>query len=100
MPERNDSVREPFFVELFGNLFGGSGRASQEDKVREYVARRLGHGAHLAEVIQEEYVRRNCSEEEVNEIIRNPRLIHDDRVSLQRLFESGELDPASARRPR
>ena len=100
MPKRNDSVREPFFVKLFGNLFGGSGRALQEDKVRRYVAHRLEHGAHLAEVIREGYVHRTCSEEEINEVIRDPRLIHDDRVSLRRLFESGELDPAFARRPR
>ena len=100
MPKRNDSVREPVFVKLFGNLFGGSGRVSQEDKVRQYVAHRLGHGAHLAQVIHEEYVRRNCSEEEINEIIRDPRLVHDDRLSLQRLFESGELDPVPAWRPR
>lgn len=100
MPGRNDSVLEPFFVKLFGNFFGGSGRVSQEDKVREYVAHRLGHGAYLAKVIQEKYVRRNCSEEEINEIIWDPRLIHDDRVSLQRLFESDEFDLASARRHR
>lgn len=98
MPKRNDSVREPSFKKLFGNLFGGSGRLSQEDKVRQYVAHRLGHGAHLAKVIREEYVRRNCSREEIDEIIRDPRLIHDDRASLQRFFESDELDPASARR--
>ncbi len=98
MPKRNDPVREPSFKKLFGNLFGGSGRLSQEDKVRQYVAHRLGHGAHLAEVIREEYVRRNCSREEIDEIIRDPRLIHDDRVSLQRFFKSDELDPASARR--
>jgi hypothetical protein len=100
MPKKNDPLREPFFQKLFGNLFGGSGRKLQEGKVREYVAHRLDHGAHLSEVIQEEYVRRNCSEEEINGVIRDPGLIHDDRVSLRRLFESGELNPASARRSR
>ena len=100
MPKKNDFVREPFFEKLFGNLFGGSGRTLQEGKVRKHVPHRLDHGAHLAEVIHEKYVRRNCSEEEINEVIRDPRLIHDARVSLHRLFESGELDPASARRSR
>jgi len=99
MPKKNDFVREPFFAKLFGNLFGGSGRTLQEGKGRKYVAHRLDHGAHLAEVIQEGYVRRNCSEE-INGASRDPGLIHDDRVSLRRLFESGELDPAPGRRSR
>ena len=100
MPKKTDPLREPVFEMLFGNVFGAPSHALQEDKVREYVAHRLGHGAHLAEVIQEEYVRRNCSEEEINEVIRDPRLIHHARVSLHRFFESGELNPASARRSR
>ena len=78
----------------------GSAHAPQEDGVRKYIGHRLGNGAHLEEVLEEEYVRRNCSEEEVNTIIRDPRLIHEDRESLRRLFESGDLDPTSAVRPR
>jgi hypothetical protein len=100
MPEKNVSTRETFFNKLFGNLFSDSSRTPREDKVRAYIAYRLRHEAHLAEVIQEEYVRRNCSGEEINEVIRDPRLIHDERTSLHELFESGELDPASDHRSR
>ena len=96
----NEPTHERLFERLFGNFFSGSGRTQQEDKVREYILHRLNHGAHLAEVLQEEYVHRNCSKDEVDEIIRDPRLIHEDREGLKRLFESGELDPISIRRLR
>lgn len=97
---KHESVQRPVLEQFVGDLFGGSGHAMNEDKVRGYIAHRLDHGAHLAEVLQDGYVRRTCSEEEVDEIIRDPRLVHHDRVSLRRLFESGELDPTSAPRPR
>ena len=95
-----EPTHEPLFERLFGNFFSGSGRTQQEDKVREYIRHRLNHGAHLAEVLQEEYVLRNCSKDEVDEIIRDPRLIHENREGLKRLFKSGELDPISIRRLR
>jgi vacuolar-type H+-ATPase subunit B/Vma2 len=97
---KDESVQVPVIEKLVGDIFGGSGHSMNEDKVRVYIAHRLDHGAHLAEVLREEYVRRNCSEEEVNAIVRDSRLVHEDRVSLRRLFESGELDPTSATRPR
>ena len=100
VPRENEPTHERLFERLFGNFFSGSGRTQREDKVREYISHRLNGGAHLTEVLQEKYVLRNCSRDEVDEIIRDPRLIHEDREGLKRLFESGELDPISARRPR
>lgn len=99
MTAKDEPAREPVFERIFGNLFGGIGHAPQEEKVREYIAHRLAHGAHLEEVLEEEYVRRNCTREKLDAIIQDPRLIHEDRESLHRLFESGELAPV-ARRPR
>ena len=71
----------------------------REEKAREHIAHRLCHGAHLEEVLGEEYVRRNCIREKLDAIIQAPRLIHEDQESLDRLFESGELAPV-ARCPR
>lgn len=85
---------------MFGNLFSGPGHSRREEKVREYIGHRLSHGAHLEEVLREEYVRRHCSQEEIDAIVRDPRLIREDRESLHRLFESGEMDPGSAPRSR
>lgn len=95
MAKHDEPAREPAFEKVFGNLFSGPGHTPREEKVREYIGHRLGHGAHLEEVLQEEYVRRHCSQEQIDAIVRDPRLIHEDRESLHRLFESGELDPDS-----
>lgn len=99
MTRKDEPAHEPMFEKMFGNLFGGI-HTPQEERVRVYIGHRLGHGAHLKDVLQEEYVRRNCAKDEIDEIIRDPRLIHEDRESLHRLFESGELAPIARPRPR
>ena len=68
------SGRESFWK----RLFGGSRISAREE---------------LQEVVQEEYVRRNATSEEVKEICSNPRLVAAARESLGRDFSSGDLDP-------
>lgn len=85
---------------FFERLFAGSPRAARENKVREYIVHRTCHGALLNDVLQEEYVKRGCSQNELNEILRDPRLIREEREELQRFFKDGRLDPALARRRR
>jgi hypothetical protein len=48
--------------------------------------------------VNEEYVRRNVSREEVEEICARPELVQTAREHLQQDFGSGELDPT--RRPK
>lgn len=100
MTRKDEPVQKPVFEKLVEDLVGNHGHAINEDRVREHIAHRLDHGARLSEVLREEYVRRNCTEEELNEVLRDPRLVHEERVSLRRLFESGELDPTSVPRQR
>jgi hypothetical protein len=38
-------------------------------------------------------VRRNCSQEEIDEIRSNPELVQACREHLEETFRSGELDP-------
>lgn len=78
---------------LFERLFGGSSRDAREDRVREYIVHRVHHGACLSDVLQEEYVRRNCNRDEVNEIVRDPRLIQREREELESFFADGRFDP-------
>lgn len=77
---------------LFERLFGVSSREDREDRVREYIVHRVRHGACLSDVLQEEYVRRNCNRDELNEIVRDPRLIHREREELQSFFADRHLD--------
>ncbi len=82
--------RQGFWDRIF---FGNRDGSDRERKVREYIIHRVGDGAHLREVLQEEYVRRNASPQEVERILENPELIEAAHEQLRNDFSSGELDP-------
>ena len=91
MPEQR-----PFMERLmFGRQHGP--RAGREGKVLHYIIHRIDADADLREVLQEPYVRRNCSQGEIDEIIMNPELVHHCREHLEHVFASGELDPKRRR---
>ena len=83
------SGRESFWK----RLFGASRTSAREERVLQYIIHRVEEGTKLQEVVQEEYVRRNATSEEVKEICSNPRLVAAARESLGRDFSSGDLDP-------
>ena len=78
---------------FWDRLFGTNNRSGRQDKVLEYVIHRIQDGANLREVLQEEYVRRNATTEEVQRILENPRLIEAAGEQLREDFSSGKLDP-------
>jgi hypothetical protein len=78
---------------FWDRLFGTNNRSGRQDKVLEYVIHRIEDGANLREVLQEEYVRRNATTEEVQRILENPRLIEAAGEQLREDFSSGRLDP-------
>lgn len=82
---------------FWDKLFGTNNRSGRQDKVLEYVIHRIEDGANLREVLQEEYVRRNATTEEVQGILENPRLIEAAGEQLREDFSSGKLDPRQKR---
>ena len=74
-------------------LFGSSYPSEREQKVREYISHRIGEGAHLWDVLQEEYVRRNASHVEIDEILDDPALIEAAHKHMVEDFSSGKLAP-------
>jgi len=82
---------------FWDRLFSTHQPTEREQRVAEYIIHRLGEGAHLGDVVEEEYVRRNASPLEIEEICSDPRLIESAHEYLKRDFDSGELDPS--RRP-
>lgn len=79
---------------IFGQFFfSNPSRAEREEKVLQYIIHRINEDAELHEVLQEDYVLRNCSQAEIAEIINNPELIHAAREHLEQTFGSGELAP-------
>ena len=90
--------KEPTPESLFERFFGGSQRSWREEKVLRYIIYRVSEGSNLHDVIQEDYVRRNCSQSEIDRIARDPELVRACREYLWRTFGSGELDPNLMRR--
>ncbi len=74
-------------------LFSTNKRSAREERVVGYIVHRIGEGASLREVTQEEYVRRNASPAEVEEILQDPKLLESAHEHLRQDFDSGELDP-------
>jgi hypothetical protein len=72
-------------------------RAEREEKVLRYIVHRLNEEAHFHahfhDVLQEPFVRRNCTQEEIDEIVRNPELVHARREHTEEFFHSEKLDP-------
>ncbi len=81
--------KRSFWSRLFGNFY----RSGREEKVLEYIIHRVGDGASLRDVVQEEYVRRHASPDFVRDILGNPRLVEAARKKMGEDFSSGELDP-------
>ena len=74
-------------------LFGTRHRSGRQEKVLEYIIHRIEDGANLREVLQEEYVRRNATSEEIRRILENPKLVRAAGEQLREHFSSGKLDP-------
>ncbi len=81
--------RKGFWDRIFNTQDG----SEREKRVLEYIIHRINDGAHLRDVTQEEYVRRNASPDEVEQIIENPRLIEAAHEQMRDDFSSGRLDP-------
>ena len=84
MAKKNQTFREM--------LLSVRASTEREEKVLEYVCYRVGNGAHFRDVIQEEYVRRNASADETQNILGNPRLVETAHEKMCEDFSSGHLD--------
>src|SRR5215212_1573077 len=88
MPNRDEHAREPSLRKLF---LGSHVRAEREEKVLRYIIHRVNESAALHDVVQEDYVRRNCTQAQIDE------LVNACRENLWQTFKSGELDPLQPR---
>lgn len=78
---------------FWDRLWNVNRRSEREERLIAYVLHRIGEGIPLQDIAQEEYVRRNASRSEVEEVLSRPELITRAREELERDFSSGELDP-------
>jgi len=78
---------------FWDRLLGRPEHSPREERIIEYIIHRLGEGASLQVVIEEEYVRRNASPAEIEEICARPELVQAAREHMEQDFSSGEIDP-------
>ena len=84
--------RRTFWERAWARIFGdGSRWPARIERVVEYVAHRLGQGARLEEAIQDEYVRRQTSPHEVDQIVSDPRIVEAARGRMHQEFGSKKL---------
>ena len=84
------SEQESFWQRLFGRA-GGSSLSQRQQRVLEYMLARLDKNVPLQEVLREDYVRRNCSRQEVEQIISTPEFVRAARAHLGESFRSEDL---------
>ena len=78
---------------FWARIFGGSTSSAREEKVLDYIVHRMSEDANLHDIVEEEYVKRNATRSQIDDILSNPRIIEAAHERLQDAFTSGELDP-------
>ena len=84
-------TEQPSFWRRFFGRRGTSSLNQRQEKVLQYIVGRMKEGAPLQGVLQEEYVRRNTSRAELEQVIRSPELIGAAREQLGEAFRSDEF---------
>jgi len=84
------SERPSFWQRLFGRT-GSSSLSARQQKVSDYILARMENDVPLQQVIREDYVRRNCSQAEIEQIVSTPEFIESARERLGESFRSEEF---------
>lgn len=84
------SEQRSFWQRIFGRT-GTSSLSQRQQNVLRYIIGRIDENVPLQQILQEEYVRRNCSRAETEQIISNPEFIEAARERLGESFRSDEF---------
>ena len=84
--------RQSLWRRLFGRT-GESRLSARQEKVLQYIIQRINQDVPLQEVLREEYVRRNSTRADLEQILSSPELIEAARERLGESFRSEEFKP-------
>jgi hypothetical protein len=84
------SERPSFWQRLFGRT-GTSSLSARQQKVSDYIIARMENDVPFRQVLQEDYVRRNSSQAELEKIVSSPEFIETARERLGEAFRSEEF---------
>src|SRR5215210_8121407 len=93
--ERKDSgifmsEQRSFWQRLFGRA-GSSSLSPRQQKVSDYILARMEKDVPFRQVLKEDYVRRNSSQAEIEQIVSSPEFIETARERLGETFRSEEF---------
>ena len=84
------SDKRSFWQRLFGRT-GSSSLSPRQQKVSDYILARMEKDVPFRQVLREDYVRRNCSQAEVERLVSAPEFIESARQRLGETFRSEEF---------
>ena len=84
------SEQRSFWQKIFGRT-GSSSLSPRQQKVSDYILGRMENDVPLQQVLREDYVRRNCSQAEIEKIVSSPEFIESARERLGESFRSEEF---------
>ena len=84
------SERPSFWQRLFGRT-GSSSLSPRQRKVSDYIIARMENEVPFRQVLEEDYVRRNGSQAELERIVSSPEFIEAARERLGETFRSEEF---------
>ena len=84
------SERPSFWQRLFGRT-GSSSLSPRQRKVSDYIIARMENEVPFRQVLQEDYVRRNSSQAELEKVVSSPEFIEAARERLGETFSSEEF---------
>jgi hypothetical protein len=84
------SEQRSFWQRLFGRT-GSSSLSPRQQKVSDYILARMEKDVPFRQVLREDYVRRNCSQAEVERLVSAPEFIESARQRLGESFRSEEF---------
>jgi hypothetical protein len=84
------SEQRSFWQRLFGRT-GSSSLSPRQQKVSDYILVRMEKDVPFRQVLREDYVRRNCSQAEVERLVSAPEFIESARQRLGESFRSEEF---------
>jgi hypothetical protein len=84
------SERPSFWQRLFGRA-GSSSLSARQQKVSDYILARMEDEVPFRQALTEDYVRRNSSPAEIEQIVSSPEFIEAARERLGESFRSEEF---------
>lgn len=67
--------------------------SQRQERALQYVISRIDKGVPLQEALQDEYVRRNCSHMEINQIAGSPDVVRAAREQMEASLSTEDFRP-------